>query len=81
MRHQVGGHQRDAFRIAHQRRGEVRMQKCEVRSLVSSTFRIRHSTFSNPWPCRRRRAGCRRWRCNRRSPPACSRPSSRSACR
>ena len=30
MRHQVGGHHRDAFRIAHQRRG-----KCECRSAKS----------------------------------------------
>ena len=30
MRHQVGGHHRDAFQIAHQRRG-----KCECRSAKS----------------------------------------------
>ena len=40
MRHQVGGHQRDAFRIAHQRRG-----KCECRSAKSEVQSVRHSEF------------------------------------
>lgn len=40
MRHQIGGDERDAFRIAHQRRG-----KCECRSAKSEVQSIRHLKF------------------------------------
>ena len=40
MRHQIGGHECDAFRIAHQRRG-----KCECRSAKSEVPSVRHSAF------------------------------------
>jgi hypothetical protein len=41
MRHQIGGHERDAFRIAHQRlqRGPLRLELFLLRQLLAPRLR------------------------------------------